>query len=150
MTTKSPSDFKVGITASSFDVLHAGHISMLTEAKLYCDHLVCALHIDPSKENKKKNKPIQTVVERFVQLQAVRWVKEIIPYETEADLCNLFNLRHFDVRIIGEEYYGKPFTGKDINKKNGTEIIYNKRRHDFSSTLKRMQIRKNEIEKAKL
>ena len=93
---------------------------------------------------------MQTVVERYIQLRAVRWVKEIIPYETEADLCNIFNLKHLDVRIIGEEYYGKPFTGKDINKKNGTEIIYNKRRHDFSSTLKRMQIRKNEIEKAKL
>ena len=86
---------------------------------------------------------MQSVVERYIQLNAVKWVDEIIPYETETDLCNLFNLRHFDVRIIGEEYFGKPFTGKDINLKNGTEIIYNKRRHDFSSTLKRMQISGN-------
>ncbi len=149
MRTKYPS--RVGITASAFDVLHAGHVAMLTEAKLYCDKLVCALHIDPSIENKRnKSPPMQTVVERYIQLSAVKWVDEIIPYETEADLCNLFNLRHFDVRIIGEEYFGKSFTGKDINLRNGTEIIYNKRRHDFSSTLKRMQIRKNEIETANL
>lgn len=135
MTTKYP--FKVGITASAFDVLHAGHVAMLMEAKLYCDHLVCALHIDPSIENKKKQKPLQSVVERFFQLQAVRWVNEIIPYEKETDLCDIFNLRQFDVRIIGEEYFGKTFTGKVINEKNGTEIIYNKRRHDFSSTFKR-------------
>ena len=99
MTTKYP--FKVGITASAFDVLHAGHVAMLMEAKLHCDHLVCALHIDPSIENKKKQKPLQSVVERFFQLQAVRWVNEIIPYEKETDLCDIFNLRQFDVRIIG-------------------------------------------------
>jgi len=145
LRTKYPS--RVGITASAFDVLHAGHVAMLTEAKFYCDELVCALHIDPSIENKKKSPVMQTVVERYIQLSAVKCVDEIIPYETEADLCNLFNLRHFNVRIIGEEYFGKPFTGKDINLKNGTEIIYNKRRHDFSSTLKRMQIRKNIIDK---
>ena len=88
---------------------------------------------------------MQTVVERFIQLQAVRWVKEIIPYETEADLCNLFNLRHFDVRIIGEEYYGKPFSGKDINKKNGTEIISLSRAIIFKSCSLKLFLQANNI-----
>jgi glycerol-3-phosphate cytidylyltransferase len=135
---------KIGITASAFDVLHAGHVAMLEEAKAHCDYLVCALHVDPSKEREEKSPPLQNIVERYTQLRAVEWVDEIIPYETESDLCDLFNLRHFDVRIIGEEYRDKMFTGMVINHRRGTKIVYNSRSHGFSSTLKRNQIRGQE------
>ena len=127
---------KTGFTASTFDLLHAGHIVMLQEAKTICDHLIVGLHVDPSTEREYKNTPIQTLVERYAQLAAVEYVDEIIPYETENDLLDILKMYPIDVRIIGEEYRDKDFTGKNLDM----EIHYNKRRHDYSSSLLRERV----------
>ena len=127
---------KTGFTASTFDLLHAGHIVMLHEAKTICDHLIVGLHVDPSTEREYKNTPIQTLVERYAQLAAVEYVDEIIPYETENDLLDILKMYPIDVRIIGEEYRDKDFTGKNLVM----QIHYNKRRHDFSSSLLRERV----------
>jgi glycerol-3-phosphate cytidylyltransferase len=121
---------RVGITASAFDLLHAGHIAMLQEAKSICDYLICALHIDPSTERNLKNKPCQSIVERHIQLSAVKYVDEIIPYATEQDLLDILNTKKIDVRIIGDEYKGAGFTGKNID----IDVYYNSRSHRFSSS----------------
>lgn len=125
---------RIGLTASAFDLLHAGHISMLEQAKSQCDHLIVALQTDPTIDRPHKNKPVQSVVERYVQLRAVRFVDEIIPYTTEADLEDILQLLPIDVRIIGEEYRLKNFTGKQLCETLGIEIYYNRRTHDFSSS----------------
>jgi|SRR5210317_1012783 len=135
----------VGFTASTFDLLHAGHLSMLREAKLQCDYLICGLQVDPSIDRPEKNSPIQTVVERHVQLSAVRYVDEIIPYSTETDLEDILNMFDIDVRIIGEEYKKKTFTGRAICSKRGIEIYYNKRDHRFSSSGLRKRIYDREM-----
>lgn len=125
---------KVGFTASTFDLLHAGHVSMLREAKEQCDYLICGLQMDPSVDRPTKNSPIQTVVERYTQLNAVKYVDEIVPYATEKDLEDILEMYHIDVRILGEEYRDKDFTGKDICKKRGIQLYFNKRDHRFSSS----------------
>jgi glycerol-3-phosphate cytidylyltransferase len=125
---------KVGFTCSAFDLLHAGHIQMLREAKEQCDYLICGLQMDPSFDRKEKNSPIQTVVERYTQLKAVSYVDEIIPYLTESDLDDILSMYQIDVRILGEEYREKDFTGKDICKKRGIQLYFNKREHRFSSS----------------
>lgn len=125
---------KVGFTCSAFDLLHAGHIQMLREAKEQCDYLICGLQMDPSLDRKEKNSPIQTVVERYTQLKAVSYVDEIIPYLTESDLDDILSMYQIDVRILGEEYREKDFTGKDICKKRGIQLYFNKRDHRFSSS----------------
>ena len=116
----------VGFTCSAFDLLHAGHVAMLREAKLQCDYLICGLQVDPSLDRKDKNAPIQTVVERYAQLKAVKYVDEIIPYSSEKDLE--------DIRILGVEYKDKTFTGRAICASRGIELYYNKRDHRFSSS----------------
>jgi glycerol-3-phosphate cytidylyltransferase len=121
---------KVGFTASAFDLLHAGHVAMLEEAKSVCDYLICGLHVDPSQQRAAKNKPIQSVVERYTQLKAVSYVDEIIPYETERDLMDILLLRHVNIRIIGEEYRGTQFTGHELKM----QTHFNKRLHRFSSS----------------
>ena len=131
---------KVGLTASTFDLLHAGHIEMLREAKSQCDYLICALQIDPSVDRPHKNKPAQTIVERYTQLQAVRFVDEIIPYLHENDLEDILNMRKINVRILGEEYRDKEFTGRDICKKRDVELYFNKTDHRFSSSDLRKRI----------
>ena len=131
---------KVGLTASTFDLLHAGHIEMLREAKSQCDYLICALQIDPSVDRPNKNKPAQTIVERYTQLQAVRFVDEIIPYLHEKDLEDILNMRKINVRVLGEEYRDKEFTGRDICKKRDVELYFNKRDHRFSSSDLRKRI----------
>ena len=131
---------KVGLTASTFDLLHAGHIEMLREAKSQCDYLICALQIDPSVDRPNKNKPAQTIVERYTQLQAVRFVDEIIPYLHEKDLEDILNMRTINVRILGEEYRDKEFTGRDICKKRDIELHFNKRDQRFSSSDLRKRI----------
>ena len=131
---------KVGLTASTFDLLHAGHIEMLREAKSQWDYLICALQIDPSVDRPNKNKPAQTIVERYTQLQAVRFVDEIIPYLHENDLEDILNMRKINVRILGEEYRDKEFTGRDICKKRDVELYFNKRDHRFSSSDLRKRI----------
>ena len=103
---------RIGITFSAFDLLHAGHVSMLAEAKQNCDYLIVGLHIDPSLERNNKNKPIQSLVERQIQLKGCKYIDEIICYETERDLLNILATTKWDVRIIGEEYKNKIFTGR--------------------------------------
>jgi len=125
---------KIGFTASSFDLLHAGHIAMLREAKSVCDYLICGLQIDPSVDRIEKNKPVQTIVERYSQLAAVSYVDEIVPYHTEADLIDILQMYPINIRIIGEEYRFKDFTGKEECRQLGIDIYYNKRNHRFSSS----------------
>lgn len=125
---------RIGFTCSTFDLLHAGHIQMLRDAKEQCDYLICGLQIDPSLDRPEKNSPVQTIVERHTQLSAVKYVNEIIPYQTETDLEDILNMLHIDVRILGEEYKNKTFTGRAICAKRGIELFFNKREHRFSSS----------------
>ena len=130
----------VGFTCSAFDLLHAGHIAMLREAKSQCDYLICGLQVDPSLDRKEKNTPIQTIVERYTQLQAISYVDEIIPYESESDLNDILEVLPIDLRILGEEYKKKDFTGKDVCRRRGIELYFNKRDHRFSSSSLRKRI----------
>jgi glycerol-3-phosphate cytidylyltransferase len=125
---------KIGFVASTFDLLHAGHVQMLREAKQQCDYLIVGLQTDPTIDRLEKNKPIQTVVERYTQLNGIKYVDEIIPYETERDLEDILTMYQIDVRILGQEYREKEFTGKDICRKRGIELFFNKRDHRFSSS----------------
>jgi len=132
---------RIGFTASTFDLLHAGHVQMLREAKEQCDYLMCGLQIDPTIDRKEKNYPVQTVVERYTQLNGVKYVDEIIPYSTERDLEDILEMYHIDVRILGEEYRDKEFTGRDVCKKRDIELYFNKREHRFSSSDLRNRVR---------
>ena len=125
---------RIGLTASTFDLLHAGHVSMLREAKSQCDYLIAALQVDPSLDRSDKNPPVQSIVERQAQLQAVKYVDEVIVYCTENDLLDIINMYPIDVRILGEEYSLKDFTGKDECRNRGIQIYFNKRDHRFSSS----------------
>jgi glycerol-3-phosphate cytidylyltransferase len=132
---------KVGFTCSAFDLLHAGHVQMLKDSKEECDYLIVGLQTDPTIDRpKEKKKPIQTLVERSIQLNAIKYVDEVIPYETEKDLEDIFQMYNISVRIIGEEYQGKNFTGKEICVKKHIKIVYNKREHRFSTTDLRKRI----------
>ena len=131
---------RVGITFSAFDLLHAGHVAMLRESKQQCDYLVAGLQLDPTIDRPEKNKPIQTIVESYTQLKAVKYVDEIIPYTTEKDVEDILEMYQVDVRILGEEYKDKDFTGKDICRRLGIELYFNKRDHRFSSTDLRKRI----------
>jgi glycerol-3-phosphate cytidylyltransferase len=113
---------------------------MLEECKKYCDYLICALQVDPSTDRPEKNKPIQSLVERYLQLDAVSHVDKIIPYNNEEELLTIFASLDLDVRILGEEYKDKKFTGKEICQKRGIRLVYNKRDHDFSTTNLRERI----------
>jgi glycerol-3-phosphate cytidylyltransferase len=125
---------KVGFTCSTFDLLHAGHVQMLRDAKDQCDYLMVGLQMDPSVDRPSKNPPIQTIVERYTQLKAVGYVDEIIPYGTEQDLEDILQMYHIDIRILGEEYRDMDFTGKDICRQRDIELFFNKRDHRFSSS----------------
>lgn len=127
---------KIGFTCSCFDLLHAGHIAMLREAKTVCDYLIVGLQTDPSIDDRKPS-PVQTTYERYTQLEGCKYVDKIIPYDTEADLLNLLLTLDIDVRIIGEEYIGKQFTGYDLDM----EIYYNKRDHSWSSSSLKRRIK---------
>jgi glycerol-3-phosphate cytidylyltransferase len=131
---------KIGIVASTFDLLHAGHVIMLREAKTQCNHLICALQVDPSVDRPEKNSPIQTLVERYTQLSAVKYVDEILVYQTEKDLEDILSLYPIDIRILGEEYKDKDFTGREICKRLGISIYFNKRNHKFSSSTLRKRV----------
>jgi glycerol-3-phosphate cytidylyltransferase len=140
----------VGITCSTFDLLHAGHIIMLEECKKYCDYLICALQVDPSTDRPEKNTPVQSLVERYIQLDAVGYVDKIIPYNNEKELETIFATLDLDVRILGEEYKDKKFTGKDICIKRGIELVYNGRDHSFSSSNLRKRVKEAETLKTNL
>jgi glycerol-3-phosphate cytidylyltransferase len=131
---------RVGFTCSTFDLLHAGHVTMLEEAKRHCDFLIVGLQNDPTLDRTEKNKPVQSIVERQIQLAAVKYVDEIIIYNTEQDLIDLLLTLPIDVRVLGEEYKSKDFTGKDIAKQRGSKIVYNGRDHSFSSTSLRKRV----------
>jgi glycerol-3-phosphate cytidylyltransferase len=138
---------KTGITFSTFDLLHAGHIAMLAEAKSVCDYLICGLHVDPQVERPNKNQPIQSIVERYIQLSSVEYVDEVIPYNLEKDLHDILLTYPIDVRVIGADYKDTEFSGKDICLTKGIEIYYNKRSHNFSSTELRQRIQQVENDK---
>src|SRR3990167_8466936 len=125
-----------GFTAGAMDLLHAGHVAMLEEAKSQCDYLIVGLHTDPTIDRPEKNKPIQTTFERFIQLKGCKFVDEIIPYDTEEDLIDLLQTFKPDVRFIGEDYRGKAFTGDELPIK----ITYTSRRHSFSSSNLRKKV----------
>ena len=138
---------KIGITFSTFDLFHAGHVKMLEEAKRQCDYLIVGLQLDPSIDRREKNTPSQTIIERYIQLKGSKHVDEIVPYVTEQDLDDILRSFKLDFRIIGEEYIGKEFTGKSYCKKKGIKIYYNKRDHRFSSSGLRKHVKKVESKK---
>jgi glycerol-3-phosphate cytidylyltransferase len=141
---------KIGITFSTFDMLHAGHIAMLAEAKNHCDYLIAGLQTDPTIDRPDtKNKPVQSIVERYVQLSAVKFVDEIIVYDTEKDLEDLLMFLPITIRVIGEEYRDKAFTGKNICEDRGIKIFYNSRTHRFSSSELRQRTYQSELSKKK-
>ena len=125
---------RVGFTASTFDLCHAGHVMMLREAKTVCDYLIVGLQTDPTIDRPEKNKPVQTLLERYIQLNAIEYVDEIVPYQTEQDLEDILNMFPINVRILGEEYKNGKFTGRATCTKRGIELYYNKRDHRFSSS----------------
>lgn len=134
----------IGFTCGAFDLLHAGHILMLEEAKSQCDHLIVGLQNDPTVDRPEKNKPVQSIVERQIQLSAVKFVDDIIIYNTEQDLMDLLKTLPIDVRIIGEDYIGKDFTGKQLCQERGIQVYYNARQHNFSSSNMRERVFKAE------
>lgn len=126
---------KIGFNCSSFDLLHAGHITMLRMEKDLCDYLKVALQVDPTIDRPGiKNKPIQSIYERYVQLQGCKYVDEILVYSTEFDLLQLIMTQKIDVRFLSEEYLNRDFTAKDYCIKNGIELHYHKRNHIYSSS----------------
>jgi glycerol-3-phosphate cytidylyltransferase len=137
---------RIGITCSTFDLLHAGHVVMLEEAKRHCDYLIAALQVDPTFDRESKNKPIQSIVERQIQLAAIKYVDEIVMYSTESELEDLFLTLPLDVRILGTEYRDKEFTAKQICLDRNIELFYNVRDHSFSSTSLRKRIQQTQIE----
>ena len=141
---------QLGFTCSTFDLLHAGHILMLAEAKSICDYLIVGVQSDPTIDRPDvKNKPVQSIVERYVQLSAVKFIDEIIVYDTEKDLEDLLMFLPITIRIIGEEYRDKAFTGKNICEDRGVKIFYNSRTHRFSSSELRQRTYQSELSKKK-
>ena len=129
----------IGFTCSCFDLLHAGHILMLKDAKKQCNQLIVGLQIDPTLDRPEKNKPLQTLEERKIQLEAVKYIDEIIIYKTEKDLYELLKKIKPDIRILGSDYRNQRFTGDNLNIK----IFYHTRNHDFSSSNLRKKIIQN-------
>lgn len=140
---------KIGITFSTFDMLHAGHIAMLSEAKNHCDYLIAGLQTDPTLDRPDtKNKPVQSIVERQIQLAACRYVDEVVVYQTEQDLRDLLLILPVDVRILGVEYENKAFSGDEECYSRNIEIIFNGRDHSFSSSSLRKRVVEAETFKA--
>jgi glycerol-3-phosphate cytidylyltransferase len=133
-------DKKIGFTCSCFDLFHAGHVMMLKESKTQCDWLIVGLQTDPTIDRPQKNKPVQSILERYIQLEACKYVDQIVPYSTEKDLMDILTSYNIDVRIIGEEYRDKEFTGKHECYARDIEIIFNGRDHSFSSSSLRKRV----------
>ena len=139
---------RIGITFSTFDMLHAGHIAMLSAAKNHCDYLIAGLQTDPTKDRPgEKNPPVQSIVERQIQLAACRYVDEVVVYQTEQDLVDLLLILPVDVRILGVEYENQQFTGRHEGNARGIELVFNKRDHSFSSSSLRRRVAAAEIER---
>jgi glycerol-3-phosphate cytidylyltransferase len=136
---------KTGITFSAFDLLHAGHVKMLEEAKLRCDYLIVGLQTDPTLDRPEKNKPTQSVVERYIQLKACKFVDEIVPYATEQDLEDILQAFDINMRIVGDEYMEKDFTGRSYCEEKGIELYFNSRDHRFSSSSLRKVVAEREF-----
>lgn len=132
---------KIGFTCGAFDLLHSGHIVMLKQAKQNCDYLIVGLQTDPSIDRNEKNKPVQSIYERFIQLNATKYIDKIIPYDSEQSLLDLLNSTPIDIRFIGEEYKEKNFTGDHLP----IDIFYTNRQHSFSSTKLRQRVKKETI-----
>ena len=139
---------RIGIVFSAFDLLHAGHIAMLSEAKNHCDYLIAGLQTDPTIDRpREKNPPVQSIVERQIQLAACRYVDEVVVYQTEEDLVDLLLILPIDVRILGVEYQGMEFSGRDECVTRGIDLIYNGRDHSFSSSSLRRRVARAEVER---
>jgi len=139
---------KIGITFSTFDLFHAGHVAMLAEAKNHCDYLIAGLQTDPTLDRPDtKNPPVQSIVERQIQLAACRYVDEVVVYQTEQDLIDIIMTLPIDVRILGVEYADKSFTGDQECFSRGIQLIYNKRDHSFSSSSLRRRVAAAEAQK---
>jgi glycerol-3-phosphate cytidylyltransferase len=139
---------KIGFNCSSFDLLHAGHVTMLKMEKQLCDYLIVALQIDPTVDRPGiKNKPVQSAYERYVQLQGCKYVDEILIYETEFDLLQLLMTQKIDIRFLSDEYLNRDFTGKQWCIDNGVELHYHKRQHVYSSSELRARVAKLEANK---
>lgn len=139
---------RIGITFSTFDLFHAGHIAMLSEARNHCDYLVAGLQTDPTIDRPDtKNKPVQSIVERQIQLAACRYVDEVVVYQTEQDLVDLLQILPVDVRVLGVEYEHKDFTGRKECLARGIELVFNSRDHSFSSSSLRKRVAYAETEK---
>ena len=135
---------KKGITFGAFDLFHAGHVMMLEEAKTVCDYLIVCIQSDPSLDKKEKNKPVQSIVEREIQVSGCRYTDEVIIYDTEADLLDILDAVDWDVRILGEEYKDKDFTGREQTLE---KCHFNKRPHNFSSSELRKRVAKEQFKK---
>ena len=136
---------KKGITFGAFDLFHAGHVLMLEEAKTVCDYLIVCIQSDPSLDREEKNKPVQSIIEREIQVSGCRYVDEVIIYDTEVDLLNIIDEVDWDVRILGEEYKDKDFTGRDQTLER---CYFNKRPYTFSSSELRERVSKEHFKKA--
>ena len=134
---------RIGFTCSTFDLFHAGHVMMLKEASTVCEYLIVGLQTDPTVDRSWKNKPVQTLLERFIQIQACKYVDEIVPYTTEKELMDILTSYPIDVRIIGEEYRDKQFTGYNLPM----EVYFNTRQHSFSTTELRQRVMEASVKK---
>jgi len=132
----------IGITFGAFDLLHAGHVTMLAEAKQHCDYLIVGLQNDPSVDRAEKNKPVQSIFERQLQVTACRFVDEVVVYNTEADVLDVLKALPVDVRIIGSDYIDKDFTGKQYCVDAAIDIVYNNRDHSFSTSELRDRVKR--------
>ena len=130
----------IGITFGAFDLCHAGHVLMFADCKQYCDFLIVGLQVDPSMEREEKNKPIQSLYERYVQLASVKYIDEIIPYVYEQEILQILSSRKIDTRFVGSDYIGRDFTGKNVCVDRKIEIRYNNRDHGFSTTELRQRV----------
>lgn len=130
----------IGITFGAFDLCHAGHVLMFADCKQYCDFLIVGLQVDPSMEREEKNKPIQSLYERYVQLSSIKYIDEIIPYVYEEEILQILSSRKLDIRFVGSDYIGRNFTGKNVCVDRKIEIRYNNRDHGFSTTELRQRV----------
>ena len=137
-----------GITCGAMDLFHAGHVLMLKSCKKHCNYLIVCLHTNPQLDRPEKNKPVQSLVERYIQLSGNKYVDEIIPYETEVELIEIFKAIDFDVRFMGEDWKGKPYTGHELPDMKD-KVIFNKRDHDYSSSGLRKRVARGESTKKK-
>lgn len=141
MLLELPTDKVLGVTFSCFDLLHAGHVLMLQECKKHCDYLIVGLQTDPTIDRPTKNKPVQSLYERYVQLAAVKYVDEIVPYQTEQEVLDILQSLPINVRFIGEDYINKDFTGRDLCNDLRIKICFNSRQHGFSTSELRKRLK---------